>query len=78
MHPLAPDLTKVTNEELYKKIGELQQRIVYACQIGQNEMVFQLQLLLNDYKSEAEVRNRKAMEELQNKSKNFKNIIDIK
>lgn len=78
MHPLSPDLTKLSNDELYKKIGELQQRIVYAARAGHNEMMFQLQLLLDDFKNEADVRNQKLMQELESKSKNFKNIIDIK
>ena len=78
MHPLSPDLTSLSNDELHKKIGELQQRLIYAGRAGSGEIIYQLQLLLNDYKNEADARNRKALEELESKSKNFKNIIDIK
>jgi hypothetical protein len=40
-------------------------------------MVGQLQLLMQDYQEEMSNRNRKALEEMEKNSKNFKNIIDI-
>ena len=50
---------------------------MYAYRIGQSDMVGQLQLLLQDYQEEMNNRNRKALEEMESKSKQFKNIIDI-
>ena len=77
MHPLSPDLTKLTLDELNNKYGDLLKRITYAYQIGQPDMVNQLQMLLQDYQAEIQVRNQKALAEMEKNSKNFKNIIDI-
>jgi len=76
-HPLTPDLSKMSMDELTKKLSELQSRMMYAYRIGQADMVGQLQLLLQDYQEEMNNRNRKALEEMESKSKQFKNIIDI-
>jgi hypothetical protein len=51
--------------------------MTYAYRIGQADMIGQLQLLMQDYQEEINNRNRKALEEMESKSKNFKNIIDI-
>lgn len=76
-HPLTPDLSKLTMDEVTQKYGELLKRITYAYRIGQADMVQQLQLLLSDYQAELDLRNQKQLEEMQKTSKNFKNIIDI-
>lgn len=76
-HPLTPDLTKLTIDELTNKISDLQKRLTYAFRIGQSDMVGQLQLLMQDYQEEMNNRNRKQLEEMEKNSKNFKNIIDI-
>jgi SAM-dependent MidA family methyltransferase len=77
MHPLAPDLTKLTIEELNSKHSDLLRRITYAYRIGQPDMVQQLQMLMLDYQNELAERGRKALEEMEKTSKNFKHIIDI-
>ena len=77
MHPLAPDLSKLSTEELNNKYGDLLKRITYAMRIGQSEMIEQLQMLLSDYQNELNDRNRRALEDMEKNSKNFKNIIDI-
>ena len=76
-HPLTPNLSKLTMEELVKKQSELVSRMTYAYRIGQADMIGQLQLLMQDYQEEINNRNRRALEEMESKSKNFKNIIDI-
>lgn len=76
-HPLTPDLTKLTTDEVNKKYGELLSRITYAYRIGQPDMVAQLQMLLQDYQEEISRRNAQALAEMEGKSKQFKNIIDI-
>ena len=65
MHPLAPDLEKLSDEELHTKRGELQNRIGMAYRMGSADMVNQLQLLLQDYAMEVERRNRKMMDDAQ-------------
>jgi hypothetical protein len=65
MHPLAPDLGKLSEEELHTKRGELQGRLNYAYRIGSTDMVNQLQLLLQDYAMEVERRNQKMLDDAQ-------------
>jgi len=65
MHPLSPDLTKLTDEELHTKRAELQNRLGYAYRIGNSEMVSQINLLIQDYMLESERRNRKMLEDAQ-------------
>ncbi|CAB4129312.1 hypothetical protein UFOVP112_410 [uncultured Caudovirales phage] len=77
MHPLTPDLSKLSMDELTKKHGDLLSRLTYAYRIGQAEMVQQLQMLMGDYQAELDIRNQKQLEEMQKASKNFKGIIDI-
>jgi hypothetical protein len=76
-HPLTPDLSKLSMDELNKKYGDLLSRITFAYRMGNSDMVYQLQLLMDDYQNEIQVRNAKALEEMEKNSKNFKNIIDI-
>tara|TARA_R110000868_G_scaffold3622_3_gene22747 strand:- start:379 stop:618 length:240 start_codon:yes stop_codon:yes gene_type:complete len=77
MHPLSPDLTKLTNEELHQKHGELQNRMTFAYRIGNGDMVQQLALLIGDYDMEVQRRNQEIMDQIEKKSKNFGNIINI-
>ena len=63
MHPLAPDLSKLTDEELHTKRGELQSRMNYAYNVGNGDLVMQLQLLSQDYLMEVERRNQKMLED---------------
>lgn len=76
-HPLTPDLSKLSMDELTKKYSDLLARITYAYRIGQADMVAQLQLIMEDYQAEMNERNRKQLAEMEKSSKNFKNIIDI-
>jgi len=77
-HPLTPDLSKLSMEELTGKYNDLMSRLTTAYRWGNPDMVGQLQMLLQDYQEEMNTRQRKALEELEKNSKNFKNIIDIK
>lgn len=63
MHPLAPNLEGLTDEELHTKRGELQGRMSFAYRVGNADMVGQLQLLLQDYAMEVERRNQKMMDQ---------------
>jgi hypothetical protein len=77
-HPLTPDLSKLSLDELTNKYSELTNRIGMAYRWGNASMVGQLQLLLQDYQEEINARNRKQLEEMEKNSKNFNKIIDIK
>lgn len=63
MHPLAPDLTNLSDEELHTKRSELMNRVGQAYRMGNGTMVGQLQMLLQDYAIEVERRNRKMMDD---------------
>lgn len=77
MHPLTPDLTGLTDDELHNKRGDLQNRLSFGYKMGNSDMVHQLQLLIYDYDIEIQARNQKFMDQLQKQSKNFGNIINI-
>jgi hypothetical protein len=76
-HPLAPDLTNLTEDELHKKRAELQNRLMFSYRTGNADLVGQIQLLLQDYDVEIQVRNQKMLEQMSKASKNFGNIINI-
>jgi len=65
MHPLTPDLTKLTDDELYTKRSDLQNRLGFAYRMGNSEMVHQLNLVIGDYMLEIETRNKKMLEDAQ-------------
>jgi len=77
MHPLSPDLSKLTDDELQQKRGELQNRLMMSYRMGNADLVMQVQLLLGDYDMELQTRNQKMMDQMSKASKNFGNIINI-
>jgi hypothetical protein len=78
MHPLAPDLTGLSDDELHKKRAELHNRMTFAYRMGQGDIIGQIQLLLGDYDMEIQKRNQKMLDDMQKNNKNFKDKIDIK
>ena len=77
MHPLTSDLSKLTDDELQQKRGELQNRLMMSYRMGNADLVMQVQLLLGDYDIELQARNQKMMDQISKASKNFGNIINI-
>ena len=77
MHPLTSDLSKLTDDELQQKRGELQNRLMMSYRMGNADLVMQVQLLLGDYDIELQTRNQKMMDQMSKTSKNFGNIINI-
>ena len=77
MHPLTPDLSTLTDEELHTKRSELGNRMVFAYRMGHAEMIGQIQLIMGDYEMEVQRRNQKMLDDLERNSKTFKNKIDI-
>ena len=77
MHPLTNDLSKLTDDELQQKRGELQNRLMMSYRMGNADLVMQVQLLLGDYDIELQTRNQKMMDQMSKASKNFGNIINI-
>ena len=65
MHPLTNDLSKLTDEELYTKRSELQNKLGFAYRMGNSDLVHQLNLVIGDYLLEIETRNKKMLEDAQ-------------
>jgi len=76
MHPLTPDLSDLTIDELQSKYNELVKRMMQVQRSGPQGAMGQLAMFLEDYKYEIANRQQKMLEEM-NKNNNFKNIIDI-
>jgi hypothetical protein len=80
-HPLTPDLRQLSDADLLKKQGELQKRILYGHQTGNINLISQVELMLDDYREESMRRDRerteKANEAVDNKGKNWDDLIDI-
>lgn len=77
MHPLAPDLSGLSNDELLNKYNELNSKFMMASRTGSG-VVMQMNMLLEDYRAELRRRQEKMLSDATNKNPNFKNIIDIK
>lgn len=77
MHPLAPDLTQLTDDELHRNHAALMQRMTFSYRMGHGDLLGQLQLLLEDYNLEVQRRNQKMLEDANKNSRNFQDKIDI-
>ena len=77
MHPLLPDLTNLSLEELAAKRAELQKKLSWAYQSGNPEIINQLNMAIEDYMAEETARADQTMKELQEKNSNCGNIINI-
>ena len=65
MHPLTNDLSKLTDDELYTKRSELQNKLGFAYRMGNSDLVHQLNLVIGDYLLVIETRNKKMLEDAQ-------------
>ena len=65
MHPLTQDLSKLTDDDLYTKRSELQNKLGFAYRMGNSDLVHQLNLVIGDYMLEIETRNKKMLEDAQ-------------
>lgn len=78
MHPLTPDLTQLSDQDLGNKIRELTSRLNLSYRSGSTALVNQVHLLLEDYQNELSRRQRAELEKLINNNQDrFKGIIDI-
>lgn len=77
MHPLVGNLSDLSNEELHKKYNELMAKMNQAYRFGPTSVIPQMQMILENYQTEMDTRNRKTMEEMESKADKFKGLIDI-
>lgn len=78
MHPLTPDLSQLTDAELQKKHSELTSRLTQSYRTGNGQMVYQIQMLMDDYQQELSRRQQKLLNDMLGKSDKFSGIIDVK
>ena len=64
MHPLAPDLSPLSEDELHKKFNELQGRFTQAYRYGPTSVIPQLQMLIADYQEEMQIATAKVLKTL--------------
>lgn len=76
MHPLVPDLSGLTMDELMLKYNDLNKKMTMAQRVGSTGVLQQMSLVLENYRNEIATRQAKILEDVNRKS-NFKNIIDI-
>lgn len=79
-HPLAPNLSELSSEELFQKYTELQKRYNQAYRFGPASVMPQIQMMMEHYQVEMAERNRKQMEEMAQRADNgkgYKGHIDI-
>lgn len=81
MHPLLPDLSALSDDELYKKYEDLNKRFSRAYRFGPASVIPQIQMLMQDYQSEINRRQQKLLRDMEERAskngKGFKGIIDI-
>jgi hypothetical protein len=68
-HPLAPDLSSLKDEELYKRSSDLLERLSIARRYNNFQLTNQLQLLYNGYQEETQRRAQVWLERLNRKKK---------
>lgn len=78
MHPLVGNLENLSNEELHQKYNDLMAKYNQAFRFGPTTIIPQMQMILENYRYEMDRRNRKTMEEIEQKNDKFKGLIDIK
>lgn len=77
-HPLSPDLSSLSNDDLYKNYNDLHNKFIMAHKFGSGSVINQMYMLLEGYREEMRVRNERTLKDAANKNPNFKGIIDIK
>lgn len=77
MHPLAPNLTELSDTELMTKHMDLKKKLMQAYRMGPASIVQQLQMLDEDYTREASARQAKMLEDAQKNNPDLNGTIDI-
>lgn len=78
MHPLSPDLSQMSDADLQKTHGELMTKLNAAYRMNSGQLVYQLQMIMDDYTQEIGRRQQKQLDEILKKNDKFDKIIDIK
>jgi len=76
-NPLIPDLSKIKNDELEKKIQELMKKYLIASRSGQGIVCNQIINWLDAYKSEQQKRHEENNKKMLQKTKDYDDLINI-
>ena len=80
-HPLTPELKNMNDSDLAKKISELNKRIVYGYRMGNQHLIQQVQMMLEDYMIEQQRRDQERFEKTnknaENNGRNWDDFIDV-
>jgi hypothetical protein len=68
-HPLAPDLSSLKDEELYKRSSDLLERLSIARRTNNFQLTNQLEMLYNGYQEETQRRAQVWLDRLSRKKK---------
>lgn len=77
MHPLAGDLTQLSDEELLKKVNELYDKLKSAYYMSNPSVSMQLRMLLENYRAEQQRRQQLSQEKFMQNNKKYADRIDI-
>lgn len=78
MHPLIEDLSKINDQELFKKISDLTSYLTQSYRLGNYSIVGQIHMLLDEYTAEASRRHQKTLEEANKKNESLNNLIQAR
>lgn len=73
-HPFIQDLASITDDELVKRISELNSRLAWCLRMGKGDIVRQISMAIESYQGEY---NRRLAEQNKNNS-DFQNKINIR
>ena len=77
MHPLAQDLSKLTDVELQEKHNDLTKKMTWAYRSGATSLIGQIQMILEDFNFEIQARHRKMLDDLAKNNPKFNGTINI-
>lgn len=78
MHPLTEDLSKLNDQELFKKISDLTNYLTQSYRLANYDVVGQIHMLLDDYTAEANRRHQKVLEETTKKNESLSELIQTR
>ena len=80
-HPLSPDFEKLTDKEILEKVSELTKRLNLAYRFGNDALIRQVSMLLEDFKQEQynrdRIKNEKINDNQKKKGTDWDKLIDI-
>lgn len=77
-HPLIPDLSGLTEEELAAKINELSKKLAIAARTGNGYLCVQIRMALESYQAKYQEKLQASYKKASNEGPNFDDKIQIR